>query len=110
MHHDHDLGAGPQGLRVARLLVGAVAVVAVVDEDLQAELPGDFEGRIGGAVVDQYDEVHGVFRQLLVGQAERPPGVVGGHHDDDLGLAARRAHQIPGRSLAPFGWASTVNW
>ena len=42
--HHHDLGAGAQRLRVAGLLVGAVTVVPVVDENLKSELARDLEG------------------------------------------------------------------
>src|SRR5438105_1260470 len=82
--HDDDVGAGAQRLRVARLPIGAVAVVAVVHEDLEPELPRDFERRVGRAVVHEDHEVDRVLRQLLVGHAQRPAGVVRRHHDDDL--------------------------
>src|SRR5207245_3413337 len=92
--------AGAQRFGVAGLLVGPVAVVAIVDEDLQPELSRDVQRGVGGAVVDEDHEVDRVFRQLLVGHAQRPARVVGGHHDDDF-RRARLAHA----RLAP-----TTNW
>ena len=110
VHHDHDVGPGAQRLRVARLLVRAITVVLVMDEDLEAELPGDLEGGVGGAVVHEDHEADGVLRQFLVCQAERPPRVVGGHHDDDLRLRLhddprlqRRCHLVSRRNLAYLG-------
>src|SRR5581483_3612848 len=85
-------------LGVAGLLVGAVAVVAVVDEDLEAEVARDLQRGVGGAVVDEDDEVDRVLRQLLVGEPERAARVVGGHHDDDLRLAQRTMRSIPSKN------------
>ena len=107
--HDHDVRPGAQRFRVAGLLVRAVAVVAVVHEDLEAELSRDVERGVGRAVVHQDHEVHGVLRQLLVRQPERPSGVVGGHHDDDLGSLPRVGHHDDAPSPAPLGRASTMN-
>jgi hypothetical protein len=101
MDHDHDVGAGPERLRVTGLLVGAVAVVLVVDEDLEPQLPRDLERLVGGAVVHQDDQVDRVLRQLLVGEAQGPAGVVGRHDHDDLGLAHRRP---------PIGRQIATNW
>ena len=88
MHHHHDVGTGLERLRVAGLLVGAVAVVLVVDEDLQPELARDLQRAVGRAVVDEDDEVHSLLGQLLVRHAQRAAGVVGRHDDDDLGTIA----------------------
>jgi hypothetical protein len=84
VHHDDDLGAGAQCLRVTGLLVGAVSVVAIVQEQFQVQLAGDGDGVVGAAVIDKDDHVEVVLRQLGERHAQRAPGVVGGHHDHDL--------------------------
>ena len=69
-HHD-DIGAGVQRLAVAGLLVGAVAVVAVVNEQLQAQFARDAGGFVFAAVVDQDHQVHHVVRQVGIGHVQR---------------------------------------
>src|SRR5206468_12192471 len=59
------------------------------------ELPGDLERGVGRAVVHEDHHADGVFGQLLVGHPERPPGVVGRHHDDDLGRPRLVTHGSP---------------
>ena len=83
--HHHDIAARPERLGVAGLLVGAVAVVPVVDEDLQAQLARDLERGVRGSVVHEDHEVHRVLGQFLIRHAEGPPRIVGGHDHDDLG-------------------------
>src|ERR1019366_5467680 len=53
MDHDDDVGAGGQSFAVAGLLIAAIAVVAIVNEGLQAEPVRDFEGAIGTVIVDE---------------------------------------------------------
>ena len=81
-HHD-DVGAGRERRVVARLLVAAVAPVLAVDDDVEAELPGDLDRLVARHVVDQDDLVDEVVRDVGVRPLERPGGVVGGHHDDE---------------------------
>ena len=82
--HDDDVGSGSERFRVAGLLVGAVAVIPVVDEDLQPELPGDLERRVGRAVVHEDHHADGVLGQLLVRHPKGAARVVRGHDHDDL--------------------------
>ena len=86
VHHDHDIGAGAQSFAVAGLLVGAIAVVAVVDEQLQAQITGDARGLIGAAVIHHDHQIDDVLRQVGIGHVQRLGGVVGRHDHDDLGL------------------------
>ena len=97
-HHD-DVGAGLERRVVARLLVAAVAPVLRVDDDVEAEVPGDVDGLVLRHVVDEDDLVDDVVRDVGVGALERQGRVVGGHDDDDalsLGharsIARRRGH------------------
>src|SRR5213595_1335459 len=90
VHHHAAVGAGARRLRIARLLVRAIAVIPVVDEDLEPELARDVERLVGRAVVDEDDRAHGVLRQLFVRHTKRPARVIGWHHDHDLGCAERR--------------------
>ena len=62
MQHDHDLGAALKRLEVARLLVAAVADVVRVPDHVDAELAGDLERLVGGAVVDEDHLVDAVAR------------------------------------------------
>ena len=86
-HHD-DVGAGAQSFAVAGLLVGAVAVVAVVNEQFESQLAGDLGGLVGAAVVHQDDQVDHVARQIGIGHVERLGGVIRRHHHHHLGLGA----------------------
>ena len=50
--HDDDVGALRKSEGVAGFLVGAVAAILGVNENLETELGCDFGGRVGGAIVD----------------------------------------------------------
>ena len=84
MDHDHDVRAELQGLGVAGLLVAAVAPVLFVDEDAEAELPGQLDGPVPAGVVDEDDLVHPLARDVVEGALQRLLGVVGRHDDDDF--------------------------
>ena len=79
MHHDDDIGAGGQRLAIAGLLVAAVAVVFVVDEDQQAKLLGELDRLVLAVVVDQDASIHQVGN-LPHRRFQRHLGVVGRHH------------------------------
>ena len=80
------VGAGAQGFAVAGLLVGAVAVIAVVNEEFQSQFAGDLGSLVGAAVVHQNDEIDHVARQIGVGHVERLGGVVRRHDHHDFGF------------------------
>ena len=83
MQHDDDIGTRGQGFAVAGLLVTAVAVVAVVLENVQAQLVRKVNGTVRAVVIDQYADVHH-FRQFCHRCCERLLRVVGRHHDRDV--------------------------
>ena len=51
MEHDDDVGAGGQGFAIAGLLIAAIAVVAVVQEDMEAETLRQSDGAVLAVVV-----------------------------------------------------------
>jgi len=51
--HDDDVGAGGEGLAITGLLVPSVAVIAVMDEMLDAEFLRDFDGAVLAVIIDQ---------------------------------------------------------
>ena len=73
-----------EGFGVAGLLIAAVPVVAIVNEQLQIELARDLHGGIRAAVVDEQDEVHAVVRRRRVRRPQGLRRVVGGHDHHDL--------------------------
>ncbi len=101
VHHHHDVGAGPERFAVAGLLIRAVAVVAVVNEQLQPHVARDLGGFIGAAVIHQNDQVHHLVRQIGVGHVQRFGGIVGRHDDHDFGFV---------RHASLSGAAVTMNW
>ena len=80
MHHDNDVGAGGESLTVAGLLVASVTVVIVVNEHVQPQLLGDFDGAIGAVIVHQDADIHQI-RKLADGGFQRLLGVICGHDD-----------------------------
>ena len=86
VHHHHDVGAGSQRFAIAGLLIGAVTVVAVVDEQLEAQFAGDARGFIRAAVIHHDHQVHHVLRQVGIGHVQSLGGVIGRHHHHDLGF------------------------
>ena len=82
MKHDDDVGAGGQSLAIAGLLVASVAVVAVVLEDIQAQLPGEIDGVVGTVVVHQNADVDQVG-QFSHRDLQSFLRVVSGHDDRD---------------------------
>jgi len=64
VHHHHDVGSGSQRFAIAGLLIRAIAVVAVVDEQLEAQLAGDSRGFIRAAVIHHDHQIHDVLRQV----------------------------------------------
>ncbi len=85
MEHHDDIGVPLQRPVVGGLLVAAIAEVLAMDDDLQAEPPGDLDRLVAGHVVDEDDVVDQVVRDVRIRALERLRGVVGGHHDDDAG-------------------------
>jgi hypothetical protein len=77
MHHDDHVCARGQRLAIARLLVAAVAVVAVVDEVVQAESLRDLDCVIGAVIVHEDAGIHGVG-QLPHRRFQRLFRVIGG--------------------------------
>jgi hypothetical protein len=61
-----------------------------VGDGVQAEAPGDGEGRVDAGVVHQHDIVDPRHRQLAHRPLERPPGVQRRHDDADPLRAGRR--------------------
>src|SRR5579863_9510751 len=95
VQHDDYVRAGRQRLAIARLLVAAIAVVAVMLKDLQAETVCQIDGAVGTVVVDQDADVdqvgqigHRGFKSHL--------RVVGGHDDRDS-FAVDHKTVAPGR-------------
>jgi hypothetical protein len=84
MDHDHDIGAELHGLDIAGFLVPAVAPVPVVDEDAEAELPGEGDGAVPARIVDEDDVIDPFPGDVVERPFERLLGVIGGHDDDDL--------------------------
>ena len=62
MNHDDDVRAGAQRLAIAGLLVRAVPVVPIVNEQLQAEFARDRDRLVLAAIVDEEDHIHHVVR------------------------------------------------
>ena len=85
-HHDH-VGVALQRLEVARLLVAAVADVVGMPDEVQRQLARELDRVVGRGVVDEDDLVDPAARDPGHRRLERPGGVAGGHHDDDLGVA-----------------------
>jgi hypothetical protein len=69
MDHDRDVGASPERLGVAGLLVRAVPVVAIVDEDVESQVACNLERVVRGAIVYEDDKAHLILGKLLVGEA-----------------------------------------
>src|SRR4029077_2180578 len=82
VQHDDDIGARGQGFAVAGLLVTAIAVVAVVLENVQAQLVRKVNGAVRAVVIDQDADVH-QFRHFSHRSRNRLLRVVGRHHDRD---------------------------
>ena len=100
VHHHDDGGAGAQGLAVAGFLVGAVAVVAVVDEQFEAHFAGDLGGFVGTAIVHQDDQIDHLARQIGVGHVERLGGIVGRHDHHDFGfVGAHTLYSVRARTM-----------
>jgi DMSO/TMAO reductase YedYZ molybdopterin-dependent catalytic subunit len=70
-----------------------------VDDDIEAELPGDLDGVVVGHVVDQDDPIDDGVGDVCVGSLERPGRVVRGHDDDN----ARPFRGIGGRARDLIG-------
>src|SRR5262249_9541014 len=97
-HHD-DVGAGAKGFAVAGFLIGAVAVVAIVNEQFQSKLAGDLGGLIGAAVVHQDDQVDHIAGQVRIGHVEGFGGVIGRHHHHDFGFVQTHSYSARARTI-----------
>ena len=98
-HHD-DVGARTQRRVVARLLVAAVAAVLAVDDDLEAQLPGDLDRLVLRHVVDEDHVVDEVVGDVGIRPLEGAGRVVRGHDDDDPGLV-RHPPRVAGAGERP---------
>ena len=106
VEHHHDLGAGRERGVVAGLLVAAVALVLIVDVDLEPDPMGDLDGLVMGHVVDQDHVVHDAARDVRVRALEGPRGVVRGH-DHDAPRVYRHGGRVAAHVWAPRGSSGT---
>ena len=80
MQHDYHIRAFGKRLGVARLLVAAIAVIAIMHKMHQAEFARHLYGAVGAEVVHQYAYVDDL-RQFFHCRVQRALRVVCGHHD-----------------------------
>jgi hypothetical protein len=90
-HHD-VVGTEFQGQLVAGLLVAAVTLVLLVDDDLQAHAAGDIGGGVAAAIVDEDDLIDDSRRDVGDGPLQRGGCVISGH--DRHHLAFGRAIDV----------------
>ena len=90
MDHDHDLAAHlGHGSLIARLLIAAVAAVALVHHHAHRQGAGQLHGAIARAVVDQQDLVDPVLGDVVEGVLQRFFCIVGGEDGDHFFPAVR---------------------
>src|SRR5437016_14286861 len=65
--HDNDIGAGLEGLAVARLLIGAITVVTVMNEYFQSQFAGNTQRTIGTTVIDKDHQIYDFTRKVGIG-------------------------------------------
>jgi len=94
VQHDDDVGAAPERLRVAGLLVAAVAAVAVVDQRVDAEAARDLGGLVLAGVVGE-DQVVDEDTELIV-----PARLDEGTAERARALALRAFRALEGSGLA----------
>jgi len=81
MQHHHDIRTPRQRRRVARLLVAAIAPVAVMPDGMNAKLRRQCHGGISTGVIGQDDVIHNVVRNFRKSLPQRRGGIIRGHHD-----------------------------
>ena len=85
VHHDDDVGTQFEGAVVASLLVAAVALVALMHENLFDTEPGSLlHGIVFAAIVGKDYLVDDVEGNFVVSLFQCPLGIVGGHDDNDF--------------------------
>ena len=86
MKHDYHVSSGGEGEAVAGFLVTAVTAVLRVNFNPHAiERPGNGGRLVTTGVIDQDDFIYDVVRNhFIVGLAQGPGRIVGGHHHDDF--------------------------
>lgn len=62
VHHHNDVRPSFEGFPIAGFLIRTVAVVAVVNEQLEPQFTGDLNGLIGAAIVDKDNQIDHVVR------------------------------------------------
>ena len=79
MQHDDYIGAGGESFAIAGLLIAAIAVIAVVLEDLQAEAAREIDSLVGAVIIHEDADIDQVG-QLSDGDLEGLLRVVSGHY------------------------------
>jgi len=94
MYHDDDVGTQFERRLVTGLLVAAIADVALVAHQFQAQIRGQGDRVVLAEIVHQNDFVHVILAtHFLVGTAQGFLRVVGGH-DHDRAMAAGHGRAI----------------
>src|SRR2546428_11074069 len=83
MHHDDDVSARAYGLRITRLLIGAVAEVLRVEKRVDAEPAGQAHRAVVARVVHEQHLVDDGMWKVGIGPLERRLRLVGGPDPDD---------------------------
>ena len=83
MEEDDDVGAAPERLRVARLLVAAVPEVLAMDVHVDPELARELSRVVGACIVDEDEPVGDARRDVRDRLGECSLGPVRGECDDD---------------------------
>jgi len=87
MHHDDDVSARAYGLRITRLLIGAVAEVPRVQKRVDAEPAGQAHRAVAAGVVHEQHLVDDGMWNVGIRPLERRLRLEGGQdHDDFLPL------------------------
>src|SRR5215472_15437313 len=95
MYHHHDFRTGGKCLAIAGLLVSTVAIVAIMDESLNAELLSKRRRVVAAGIIDQNLDVDG-FGQFADRPFERFCGVIRWHdHCDPFAVNHSRSYVVP---------------
>ena len=86
----HHIKAAIDGVKIAHLLVSAIAAVLTMDDDVEAEPLRDLHRLVARHVVDEDHVVDQLVRDVRIRPLEGAGGVVRRHDDDDLGRAGLR--------------------
>jgi hypothetical protein len=102
--HHHHVRPFVQGIPIARLLVAAVPRVLLVGDDRQPHPPGDLDGPILTAIIDEQDFVDAPRREVADRGGQRLLGVVRRQDGDDLVLTGLPAgggpqHRLDGEGV-----------